>query len=107
MQQGANATLVLQTMLANAARLPGWLIQGPRDSLLPTSGRIYALGENQHPVFQHSVQISQAQRWMLGTRVVSQAIESLCYRANTFHSSPSTVEGALLCQIIYRQPAET
>lgn len=90
---------MLQTMLAKAARLLGWLIQRSRDSLLPTSGRIYGLGENQHPIFQ---QISQTQRWMLRTRVISQATKFLCYRANNFHSSPSTVEGELLNQIIYR-----
>lgn len=86
-------------MLAKAARLLGWLIQRSRDSLLPTSGRIYGLGENHHPIFQ---QISQTQRWMLRTRVISQATKFLCYRANNFHSSPSTVEGELLNQIIYR-----
>lgn len=40
MQQGANATLVLQTMLANAASLLGWLVQRSRGSLLPTSGTV-------------------------------------------------------------------
>lgn len=44
---------------------------------------------------------------MLGSRVISQAIKCLCYRANTFHSLPSTVEGALLHRVIYRHPAET
>lgn len=33
---------------------------------------------------------------------LSQATKFLCYRANNFHSSPSTVEGELLNQIIYR-----
>lgn len=44
---------------------------------------------------------------MLGTTVIFQAIKFLCYRANTFHSFPSTVEGALLHQIIYRHRRET